>query len=354
MKQFLLIMLILMGLIAVSPVSAQGPRLVVLTYDSFAISQEVQAAFEDMTGARLQILRVSDAGVMVNQAILTVNNPLGDVMYGVDNTFLSRALNADLFIPYESPGLENVPEIFQLDAGEFRVTPVTYGDVCLNYDAAYFEEVDLALPQTLADLADPAYAGLLVVQNPATSSPGLAFLLATIAVFGDDADDEDGYTYLDYWRDLIVNDVLIVDGWSEAYFGAFSAASEDGNRPLVVSYASSPPVEVLFADPVPEVAPTGAIVADDTCFRQIEFAGILRGTQNLELAQQFIDFALSLEFQEDLPLQMFVFPVNQDAELPDIFVEYAQVPENPVTMDYDLIDANRERWIRTWFESILR
>lgn len=354
MKKFMLGMLVFAGLVTIFPVNAQEQRLVIVTYDSFAISEDVQAAFEDRAGVRLEVLRVSDAGVMINQAILTADNPLGDVMYGVDNTFLSRALNADLFIPYESPGLEAVPEVFQLDAGEFRVTPVTYGDVCLNYDAAYFEANDLPLPQSLADLVDPVYTGLFVVQNPGTSSPGLAFLLATIAVFGDGVDDEDGYTYLDYWRDLVENDVLIVDGWSEAYFGAFSAASEDGDRPLVVSYASSPPVEVLFADPAPEAAPTGAIVADDTCFRQVEFVGILRGTQNLEVAQQFIDFTLSLEFQEDLPLQMFVFPVNEDAELPEIFVEYAQVPENPVVMDYDMIDANRERWIRTWFETVLR
>lgn len=354
MKQFMLGVLVFTGLITIFPVNAQEQRLIIVTYDSFAISEDVQAAFEDQAGVRLEVLRVSDAGVMVNQAILTVDNPLGDVMYGIDNTFLSRALNADLFVPYESPGLEAVPEIFQLDAGEFRVTPVTYGDVCLNYDAAYFEANDLRLPRSLADLVDPIYAGLLVVQNPGTSSPGLAFLLATIAVFGDDVDDEDGYTYLDYWLDLVENDVLIVDGWSEAYFGAFSAASEDGDRPLVVSYASSPPVEVLFADPVPEDAPTGAIVADDTCFRQVEFVGILRGTHNVELAQQFIDFTLSLEFQEDLPLQMFVFPVNEVAELPEIFVEYAQVPENPVVMDYNMIDVNRERWIRTWFEAVLR
>jgi thiamine transport system substrate-binding protein len=338
-------------LVLVVPGAAQdGETLVVVTYDSFAISEDVQTTFEAETGITLEFLRISDAGAMVNQSILSSGNPLGDVMYGVDNTFLGRALDADLFVPYEAEGLENVPEEFQLDAEDFRVTPVTYGDVCLNYDVAYFEENDLTLPENLIDLTEPEYDGLLVVENPALSSPGLAFLLTTIAVFGDEGD----YTYLDYWADLRDNDLLVTPGWTEAYYGAFTAGSEDGDRPLVLSYASSPPVEVLFADPPTDEAPTGAIVADDTCFRQIEFVGILDGAEKVEAAQQFIDFTLSLAFQEDLPLQMFVFPVNEEAELPEIFVDYAAIPENPVYMDYADIDAGREEWIRAWDDTVLR
>jgi thiamine transport system substrate-binding protein len=283
---------------------------------------------------------------MVNQAILSKENPQGDVLYGVDNTFLSRALGEELFVPYESPLLENVPEEFILDT-ESRVTPVDYGDVCLNYDVAYFEENDLSLPQSLADLTDPAYNGLLVVENPATSSPGLAFLLATIAEFGDEGE----YNYLDYWADLIENDVLISNDWSDAYFGQFTAGGGEGTRPIVVSYASSPPFTI---NPDTGEAATASIVADGTCFRQIEFVGILNGTDNLEGAQQLVDFMLSVEFQEDLPMQMFVFPVNPEAELPEDFVKFAAIPENPVSMDIDEIDANREDWIQTWTETVLR
>ena len=192
----------------------------------------------------------------------------------------------------------------------------------------------------------------MVVENPASSSPGLAFLLATIAEFGDDEDG--GYTYLDYWAALVENDVLVVDGWNEAYYGAFTAASDDGEYPLVVSYASSPPAEVIFAEEELDEAPTGAIVADGMCFRQIEFVGILQGTEKVEAAQQLIDFMLGVEFQEDLPLQMFVFPVNEDAALPDVFAEYAAIPENPASVDYDLIDENREVWIQDWTETVLR
>jgi thiamine transport system substrate-binding protein len=326
-------------------VGAQDDTLTVVAYDSFAYSEEVMAQFEAETGITVEVLRLGDAGAMLNQLILSKANPLGDVVFGVDNTFLSRALDEDLFVEYESPALADVNEAFVIDP---RVTPVDYGDVCLNYDAAYFEENDLPLPESLADLAQPEYSGLLVVQNPATSSPGLAFLLATVTAFGEDGD----YTYLDFWRDLVANDVAITEGWTDAYYGEFTRAG--GSRPLVVSYASSPPAEVFFADPPVDAAPTGAITADGMCFRQIEFAGILDGTDNLDAAQQFIDFLLSREFQEDMPLQMFVFPVNAAAELPEVFTDYAAIPENPVILDPAVIDAGRDEWIEAWTETVLR
>ncbi len=347
-------LILLLLLILAMPVTAQDEdddtTLTVVTYDSFVIDTDVREAFEQETGITLEIVRLADAGVMVNQAILTQDNPLGDVMYGVDNTFLSRALNADLFTSYAAQGLDAIPEDFQLDAEENRVTPVTFGDVCLNYDVTYFEENDVPVPQSLQDLTDPAYEGLLVVQNPATSSPGLAFLLATIAVFGDEGD----YTYLDYWAELVENDLLVVPGWTEAYYGEFTVAEEGGQRPLVVSYASSPPVEVLFREIEIEDAPSGAIIADETCFRQIEFAGILAGTENEEAAQQFIDFLIAEDFQQSLPLSMFVYPVNENAELPQLFQDMVSVPETPVTLDYAAIDENRDDWIQAWTETVLR
>ncbi len=351
MKRMIVLTVLVFSLLSIMPAFAQDEAvtLTVVTYDSFAISDDVIAQFQEETGISLEFLRLADAGVMVNQSILSKNNPLGDVIYGVDNTFLTRALEEDLFIPYEAIGLENIPDQFKLDE-EMRVTPVTYGDVCLNYDVAYIEENNLAIPTSLMDLTLPEYESLLVVEDPSISSPGLAFLLSTIAVFGEEGD----YTYLDYWADLVDNDVLVTNGWTEAYYGEFTAASEDGERPLVVSYASSPPAEVLYGDPELDSAPTGAIVADDTCFRQIEFVGILNGTDKLEEAQQFVDFTIGQAFQEDLPLQMFVFPVNQDAELPDVFTEYAQIPENPVSISINAIDENRETWIRAWTQVVLR
>jgi thiamine transport system substrate-binding protein len=346
-----LLVLAALLVLLVSPALAQDDTvLTVVAHDSFNYTQEVMDAFTAETGIQVEVVRAGDAGTMVNQSILTKGAPLGDVLYGVDNTFLSRALDADIFTPYESPLLENIPAAFDVDA-EHRVTPIDYGDVCLNYDVAYFEEHDLAAPESLEALTDPAYKGLLVVENPATSSPGLAFLLATIKHFG----ETDDYTWQNYWADLAENDLLVVDDWTAAYFGEFSgSAGSEGTYPLVVSYASSPPVEVFYMEEPPETAPTASIVADDMCFRQIEFVGILQGTANEEAAQQFIDFLLSREFQEDMPLNMFVFPVDPEAELPEIFTDYAAIPDNPVTMDVAEIDANRDEWLEQWTQIVLR
>lgn len=346
--------------VAVSVHAQQTPAprtLTVIAHDSFAYSESVIEAFTAETAIQIEVLRLGDGGALVNQAILTQGNPLGDVLYGVDNTFLSRALDADLFQPYESPALEDVPDDFILDP-DYRVTPIDYSDVCLNYDSAYFADRDLAVPQTLARLTDTAYRGLLVTPNPATSSPGLAFLLNSVAVFGDaesEAGDADGYDYLDFWRDLVANDVQISSDWTNAYYGEFSgSAGSAGTRPLVVSYASSPPAEIYFMEAVPERAPTGAVVAPETCFRQIEFAGILAGAREPEAAQQFIDFLLSRAFQEDMPLTMFVFPVLTEAALPDVFVQYAAPAQDPIRMDANTIDQDRERWIEAWTRVVLR
>ncbi len=334
-------------LILLTSVSAQETVVTLVTHDSFAIGEEVLAEFMAATGIRVEILQIGDAGETLNKAILSRGNPLGDVLFGVDNTFLGRALANDIFLPYESPMLEQVPEHFQLDA-EHRVTPIDYGDVCLNYDVAWFAEQELELPESLAALTEPEYRGLLVVENPATSSPGLAFMLATIGVFGTEGET----TWLDYWRELVENEVRVVSGWESAYWGEFSISG--GEYPLVVSYASSPPVEVFFMEETPEVAPTGAIVADNTCFRQIEFAGVLAGSEQVAAAQQLIDFMLGTSFQEDIPLQMFVFPVNAEAELPEVFVEYAEVAEVPAVVAPEEIDAMREEWIQAWTETVLR
>ncbi|HSG19123.1 MAG TPA: thiamine ABC transporter substrate-binding protein [Anaerolineae bacterium] len=323
-------------------------ELVLMSHDSFALSESVLALFEAENDAKVTLLPAGDAGSALNQAILAKDDPLADVFFGVDNTFLGRALEADIFEPYKSPALEQVPDEYEQDDSH-RLLPVDYGDVCLNYDRAWFDEHGQAPPRSLSDLLTPAYQSLLVVENPATSSPGLAFLLATIDTFGREGD----YTYLDFWRELRANDVLITDGWEDAYFGHFSAAG-DGDRPLVVSYASSPPAEVVYADPPLDEPPTASITAPGMCFRQIEFIGILKGTERRQLAEAFVDFALGKEFQEDIPLNMFVFPANEQAELPEVFERWAEVTSEPATLSAEEIDENREAWIEAWTITVLR
>ena len=315
-----------------------------LTHDSFAVSDDVLAAFTTDTGIEVELVQGGDAGSVVNQAILSNGSPQADVLFGIDSTFLTRALEADLFEPYEAAALDQVDPALLLDE-EHRVTPIDYGDVCLNYDKAWFADRDLTVPTSLDDLVEPAYADLLVVENPATSSPGLAFLLATIDELGD------GWT--EWWAELRANGVEVTDGWEEAYYGSFSGGGgSEGSRPLVVSYASSPPAEVVFADPPIDEPPTGVIEA--TCVRQVEGAGILAGTARRAEAEALIDFLLSERFQADVPLSMFVFPARRGVTLPEVFLEHAARPEGVRTISPAEVGGRRDEWIRTWTDVVLR
>jgi thiamine transport system substrate-binding protein len=326
---------------------APAPDAVTLVaYDSFPTEgtplNDALAEFTADTGIAVDLLIAGDTGSMLSKAALTAGNPEGDVMWGVDNTYLSRALDAGVFTPYESPAVDAIPADLRTLVPDFEATPVDFGDVCINYDIGWFAERQLDPPTGFDDLLEPAYAELLVVENPATSSPGLAFLLATIATYGDG--------WREYWTALAANGVEVVDGWTEAYNERFSWTG-GGPRPLVVSYASSPPAEVIFADPPRDDAPTAVMTS--TCFRQIEFAGVLDGTDAPEEAGALIDFLASERFQRELPLAMFVYPAHASVELPPEFIEFASVPEESLTLDPAEIEANRSTWIDEWTEIVL-
>lgn len=341
MKKIFFILLSAFCLVLSACAPAQPATLTVMTHGSFAISENVIKSFETENNVTVSFVQSGDAGETLNKAILTKDAPLADVLFGVDNTFLSRALEAEIFESYTSSELNNVNAEFKLDETN-QVTPIDFGDVCINYDKNYFSQNNLQVPQSLEELANPEYKDLLVVESPATSSTGLAFLLATRAHFGDG--------YLDYWKKLKDNGVVVVDGWETAYYTNFSGSSGRGAQPLVVSYGSSPAAEVVFAETSLDDSPTASITGPDTCFRQIEFAGILKGTANQKLAEKFIDFMLSTEFQNDMPLQMFVYPVNQNATLPEAFVKYSQAPTQPAVLSPEDISANRDAWIEAWAE----
>lgn len=325
-----------------------GATLTVMTHDSFSVSEGVVAEFQNRCGCSVQFLKSGDTGAALNKAILSKGNPLADVFYGVDNTFFSRALAAGIFEPYNSPALTGIADELKLDASN-QLLPVDFGYVTINYDREYFADNNIPLPTTLKDLTNEAYKGMLVVQNPASSSPGLAFLAATVAAFG-----EGDYTYLDFWRALRANDALVTEGWEDAYYGQFSGGSGEGDRPMVVSYATSPAAEVFFADPQPAESPTGSLNIPGSAFKQVEFVGILQGAKQPELARQWIDFMLGETFQADIPLQMWVYPARADTPLPEVFTKFAQAPTDVATLMPDQLQAGRETWIQAWTDAVLR
>ncbi|MFF2850477.1 thiamine ABC transporter substrate binding subunit [Streptomyces sp. NPDC058001] len=327
-----------------------GSKTVTLvSHDSFAASKSVLKEFEKQSGYQVKVLEDGDAGQAVNKAILTKDNPQGDVFFGVDNTLLSRALDNGLFQPYEAQEADRIRPEYRADQAGHRVTPIDSGDICVNYDKKYFTDHELAPPQSLDDLTKPAYKNLLVTENASTSSPGLGFLLGTAAQFGDQG-------WQDYWNKLKGNGLKVVDGWEQAYNEEFSGSAggkkAGGDRPLVVSYASSPPVEAIYAQPQPKEAPTG--VATGTCFRQVEYAGLLSNAKNPAGGKALLDFMIGKEFQEDMPLNMFVDPVREGAQPPADFAKYAVEIKDPHTMAPDKIAANRDQWVKSWTALVLK
>jgi thiamine transport system substrate-binding protein len=294
-----------------------------LAYDAFTPTEGIFDAFTAATGAKVKVVTSGDTGTLVSKAILTAGKPEGDVLWGIDNTLLSRAQKADLLTSYE---------------------PADYGDICVNYDKQWFASRNISPPTSLDDLILPAYEGLLVTQDPVASSPGLGFLLGTIAQFGTE-------NWQDYWTSLKTNGVHIAADWTTAYTIDFSGSSGKGKYPLVVSYGSSPPAEMLYAEEPIDTPPTAVI--ESTCFRQTEYVGALRGTRNPALAAQLISYLLDIPFQESMPLSLFVFPINKKATLPELFTKFAVAPTNPLTLDHADIEANRDSWLNTWRDIIL-
>ncbi|MEU9312647.1 thiamine ABC transporter substrate-binding protein [Streptomyces sp. NPDC048256] len=329
--------------------AAESKTVTLVSHDSWAVSKNVLADFEKSSGYQVKVLKDGDAGQAVNKAILTKDNPQGDVFFGVDNTLLSRALDNGLFQSYEAKGADQVLPAYRADQKKHRVTPVDTGDICVNYDKAYFSTHKLTPPASFDDLLKPAYKNLLVTENAATSSPGLGFLLGTAAEYGDDG-------WADYWKKLKANGVKVVDGWEQAYNEEFSGSAggkkAGADRPLVVSYASSPPAEVIYGDPKPTTAPTG--VSTGTCFRQVEYAGLLSNAANPEGGKALLDFLLTKEFQQDMPLNMFVYPVREGAAVPAEFTKYGPQAEDPETLDPAKIADNRDDWVKSWTSLVLK
>ena len=261
------------------------------------------------------------------------------------NALLERAKTENIFEIYKPKTAKDLNSRYNFDP-TWHVTPVDYGFVALNYEKAWFEKNKLELPKTLTDLTKPAYKGLLVVENPATSSTGNAFLLATVKTFGEKG-------ALKFWKALRENDLKVAAGWDGAYYTEFSF--NGGARPIVVSYASSPAAEVFYAKDKPNTAPTANLLLPGSSFLQIEGVGILKGTKNLSLAQKFVDFMTSKEVQADIPTRMWIYPVNKTVALPGIF-NFATIPSakqisslNPRT-----IELGGNRWIENWTKVVIQ
>ena len=320
-----------------APDSGRGDTVTLVTYDSFALPEGAAEAFEERTGATIEVVASGDSGAMLAGALLTAGSPDGDVIFGIDNTSATEVDSAPLLEDYTPDAASALPDDLAAPGGlADQLTAVDTSEVCINVDEEWFSTRGLQPPSGLDDLVDPAYRDLLVVESPVNSSPGLAFLLGTITEKG-----EDGFEA--YWRALDDNGVKVAPSWDDAYYNDYTVSG--GDRPLVVSYASSPPAEVVFSEG--ERTEPASSVMEASCVTQVEYAGLLAGAPNPELGRELIDFMLDPQWQGALPLANFVYPVT-DVELPEEFAMWAPRPADPIAVDAERVGESRDEWIEQW------
>lgn len=311
-----------------------GAEVTMLTHDSFSLPQDVLDTFRNETGLTLKVIKSGDAGQLASTVSLTPGSPKADVVYGIDNTFASRPIDAGALEAYAPPAAANGASEFAIAGAEDQLTAVDRGDVCLNIDDTWYSSRGQQPPKSIRDLTEPTFAAQAALLDPGTSSPGMAFLLTTVGMFGSN--------WQSFWKDVSGGGAAIVSGWEIAYNQLFSAGEGHGDKPIVLSYASSP------------AATPGTSALLDGCFRQVEYVGILKGTRNATGARKVIDFMLSPTVQRALPSSMYVYPVQKNTPLPDGWAQRAPLPQWTVTLPPEYVTQNRDSWLEQWRAAVGR
>jgi thiamine transport system substrate-binding protein len=355
----LLAVLLVAGALAGCTTSAPAPgtpaapskEVTLLTYSAFGLNKTIFDQFTNLTGYHVTVLAQGDAGEVVNRAIASKDHPVADALFGVDNALIYRAKAGGIFQPHESPRSAYVAErykgAFRDASGALLATPFDYGYVELNHDTAWFRDHNVSLPVDLAQIADKTYAPLTVVENPQTSSPGFAFLLATVARFGENGT----YTYKQFWHDFAVNGGKIATSWDLAYGDDFTQgydATGNHDRPIVLSYSTSPAYNPMngYGN-----ATSANLDLRQGSWFQVEAIGVLANAKNPKGAEALIDYMMSQDVQEQGAFQQVEYPVLAGAAAPEAYATYAPEPLDPAHLDAAQIEAHREQWIAGWREA---
>lgn len=321
---------------AASETPAAGGEVIVLTHDSFDFPQELLDKFGKEHGVTVKMQPVGDGGELANKLVLTKDSPLGDVVYGLDNTVSYRVAGKDII---ENVGVASPDQALDFSA-EPGLVPIDQGDVCVNLDKTWFDEKKLKFPETFEDLAKPEYKDLLVALNPTSSTPGMAFMLATINHFGEDG-------WLQYWKDLKANGVKVAKGWSDAFGTDYSAGEGAGPFPMMVSYGSSP---AYFVNEEKTETTNAALMS--TCYRQVEYAGVLKGTKNADAAKKFVEFLLDHEVQEEISGLTYMYPASKEAHAPEDLFKFGPLSDKVVVLPADKVAENAEKWLKEWQDAV--
>ena len=337
-KQFLLASVALAAGLLSASVLAKDLRVIV--HSSFDLPKPLLAKFESEAGVKLKIIKGGDSGEMLNKLILTKKAPIADVVYGIDNAQAVKAKAADVLDVYD--GISSQGESKAEFAG--MAVAVDYGFVTLNYDKATVAKRGTPLPKSLEELTQPAYKKWLVVENPATSGPGYAFLLATIANMG----EEKAFAW---WKSMRGNGMKVAKGWTEAYYTDFSR--NGGAYPIVVSYASSPAAEVFYSKEKLTDSPTASLFLPGAVFRQVEGVALIKGGKQRVEAEKFLEFMRSADVQEAMQTTMWMYPIQNTTKRADA-MRFAPEPAKFDSLPPAVIAEKGAEWISRWTKTVLK
>ncbi len=336
------LMAAVVGITLMSTSVARADELRVMVHSSFSLPKPLLAQFESQNGVKLSIIKGGDAGEMLNKLILTRANPIADVVFGIDNTLMSKALAMQVVAADD--GIKAMAAASGDAALGQSIVAVDYGFVTLNYDKAFVAKSGLALPKTLEELTQEPYRNWLAVPNPATSSPGYAFMLATVAAMGEEK-------AFDWWARMRANGLKVTKGWTEAYYTEFSR--NGGTRPLVVSYATSPAAEVFYSKTKISEPPTGSLALKGGTFKQTEGVALVKGGGQREPAVKFIEFLRSAAVQEALQTSMWMFPADSRTAPAEV-MRHASEPTSFDNLPSDVIAAKGNEWVNRWVQVVLK
>ncbi len=339
MKKSLLFALCLLCAVYVSAKASkeeaaqEAQTLVVYATDSFLSewgpAPQVFPKFEEKYGIKIESRQVGSAGEIVNLVIMDKGKQSADIIIGADNNLLSTLLDNDVLAPYKPAGIEKVKDELLFDK-TYHLIPYDYSFFALVYDSNKIKNP----PKSLDDLLKPEYKKSLIIMDPRTSSPGLGFLMWTVKCKGEG--------YKDYWKKLMPNILTVSESWSSGY-GLFT----NGEAPMVTSYTTSPAYHVEY-DKIENIK---TVLFDEGNYMQTEGAGILKNAPHMDAAKKFMDFILSEDFQKEIPLTNWMYPVT-DIPMPASY-KSAPVSDKPLLLEPKEISKNMDSWLNGWLESTL-
>ena len=311
--------------------SIYAEKLTIYTYDSFVSEWGpgpiIEKIFEEKHNADLEFVAVDSAATLLNKVILEGDTTKADIVLGLDMNLFDLAEQSELFTSHNINNINNIINVpLKWESNKF--VPYNYGYFSFVYNEANLESP----PKSMDELINSTNARI-VIQDPRTSTPGLGLLTWMKALYGDKAGDE--------WKKLNKKIISVTKGWTDAYYNFFMAGEAD----MVLSYTTSPAAHIMFEERYDILATT----FEEGNYITIEFAGILNNSKNKDLANKFLNFMLSEEFQSVIPSTNIMYPVTNIKDLPEAF-DKLEVPKF-IQMDPKEINKNKEKWIDEWLNA---